>query len=275
MKIQYLGTAAAEGIPAMFCNCETCKKSRALGSKNIRTRSQALIDGKILIDFPADTFWHITTNNVDLSAIHTCIITHNHADHLYPSDFENRKIGFAHRPQGVLTVFGTYPTYQKVCDTLIHYRMDNDNRVSAKRIEPFKPFESEGYKITPLKADHDLRCEPVFYMIEKDNKSILYAHDTGILPDETWKYLENNPVKFNLISLDCTEPSTGIYRGHMSLDSNKKVRQKLIDLKLADTNTRFIINHFSHNGKLTYDELVPIAEEMGFEVSYDGLCAEF
>ena len=25
MKIKYLGTAAAEGIPAVFCECETCK----------------------------------------------------------------------------------------------------------------------------------------------------------------------------------------------------------------------------------------------------------
>ena len=26
MKFQYLGTAAYEGIPAFFCNCENCMK---------------------------------------------------------------------------------------------------------------------------------------------------------------------------------------------------------------------------------------------------------
>ena len=31
MKIKYLGTAAAEGVPAIFCNCETCKEARKLG----------------------------------------------------------------------------------------------------------------------------------------------------------------------------------------------------------------------------------------------------
>ena len=31
MKIQYLGTGAAEGIPAIFCECDTCKKARELG----------------------------------------------------------------------------------------------------------------------------------------------------------------------------------------------------------------------------------------------------
>ena len=35
MKIQYLGTAAAEGIPAIFCECETCKKTRELGMVSI------------------------------------------------------------------------------------------------------------------------------------------------------------------------------------------------------------------------------------------------
>ena len=28
MKLTYLGTAAAEGLPALFCNCEFCQKAR-------------------------------------------------------------------------------------------------------------------------------------------------------------------------------------------------------------------------------------------------------
>ena len=44
MKLKYLGTAAAEGVPALFCTCEVCRKSMELGGKNIRTRSQAIID---------------------------------------------------------------------------------------------------------------------------------------------------------------------------------------------------------------------------------------
>ena len=31
MKLTYLGTAAAEGLPALFCNCEFCQKARELG----------------------------------------------------------------------------------------------------------------------------------------------------------------------------------------------------------------------------------------------------
>ncbi len=31
MKIKYLGTAAYEGVPAMFCNCPVCKKAMKQG----------------------------------------------------------------------------------------------------------------------------------------------------------------------------------------------------------------------------------------------------
>ncbi len=38
MKLTYLGTAAAEGWPAVFCNCPCCRQARVLGGKDIRTR---------------------------------------------------------------------------------------------------------------------------------------------------------------------------------------------------------------------------------------------
>ena len=59
MEIQYLGTAAAEGLPALFCDCEICRKARNTGGKEVRTRTQSIVDGKILIDFPPDTYTQI------------------------------------------------------------------------------------------------------------------------------------------------------------------------------------------------------------------------
>ena len=51
MKIKYYGTAAAEGIPGLFCSCEVCEKARKSGGKNIRTRSQTVINDDLMIDF--------------------------------------------------------------------------------------------------------------------------------------------------------------------------------------------------------------------------------
>ena len=50
MKLKFLGTAASEGIPNPFCNCELCTKARHEGGKDVRTRASALIDGVIQID---------------------------------------------------------------------------------------------------------------------------------------------------------------------------------------------------------------------------------
>ena len=55
MQFQYLGTAAAEGWPAVFCRCKYCLEAQRLGGKNIRTRSQAIVNDDLLLDLPPDT----------------------------------------------------------------------------------------------------------------------------------------------------------------------------------------------------------------------------
>ena len=133
----------------------------------------------------------------------------------------------------------------------------------------------DGYKITPLSATHGAP-EAIFYMIEKDGKAMLYAHDTGIFPDDTWDFLEKTEVKFDLISLDCTNGlNESKYPGHMGLAQDVMIRDRLKEMGKVDDSTVCVINHFSHNGIVGYDEMVPLAEKERFIVSYDGLEVEF
>ena len=53
MKIKYYGTGDGYGIPEPFCSCRLCAYAREHGGKDIRTRSQAVIDD-IMIDFSKD-----------------------------------------------------------------------------------------------------------------------------------------------------------------------------------------------------------------------------
>jgi len=272
MKFKYLGTAAAEGWPAMFCDCESCNKAKAAGGKNIRTRSQAIIDGKLLIDFPADTYMHVLYQGLNLSEISSCIITHSHSDHLYAADFEMRRKGFAHLPsEKPLTVYGTEATGIKTEKIIDKYLLNKENRVLFSYVTPFIPFNIDEYTITPLKADHDPMTNPVFYIINDGISIILYANDTGYFPDETWRYLEEHKLKFDFISFDCTFGNGMCRHGHMGIDTNVEVRNRLFEIDCADNKTKFCINHFSHNGIAIYDELVPIAKKFGFLVSYDGM----
>src|ERR1041384_3265199 len=82
MNIRLLGTGSPEGWPVLFCKCETCRKSREIRGKNLRSRSTALIDGVLKIDFPPDTLHHVHIHNLDLTKIESVVITHGHADHI-------------------------------------------------------------------------------------------------------------------------------------------------------------------------------------------------
>ena len=116
MKIQYLGTAAAEGWPGLFCRCEACRRAGELRGRNVRTRSQALIDGRLLLDFPCETYAHMLLHGVDLPNIHSCLITHCHEDHFYYLDLENRSKGYAQDMNGLLTLYGNDRMVQTLRD---------------------------------------------------------------------------------------------------------------------------------------------------------------
>ena len=184
MKFQYFGTAAAEGWPALFCTCDNCRRAAKAGGRNLRTRSQAAVDDKLLIDFPADTLAHMYYSGLDLPRIRDCIITHSHSDHLYPADLEMRLDGFAYpgddRP---LVFYATKEAAPGILEMLEKCGLIKQNRVLFQEIRPFEPFEAAGYTVTPLPANHDPASGPVFFLIEDGEKSLLYANDTGWFPE--------------------------------------------------------------------------------------------
>ena len=277
MKIQYLGTAAAEGVPALFCECDNCKKARKLGGKNIRSRSQAIVDNTLLIDFPADTYMHFIAHDIALYAIKSCIITHSHQDHLYVDDIRMRANGnFAHvtDTEHPLTFYADRAGYEKIKDkTDAMSKKDAD----AVLIIPYESFEAEGYKITPLRASHAPKTSPVLYLIEKDGKTLFYSHDTGKYNDETMNYLENLEKPLSLVSFDCTSVcNDNIFSSHLNFAECVEYKKIFLEKGIADEKTIFVINHFSHNGKhVNHDELKDIAASEGFLSSYDGMEVDF
>ena len=56
--------------------------------------------------------------------------------------------------------------------------------------------------------------------------------------------------------------------------AERDVAERLAKEGCISSAARRIVNHFSHNGLLIYDELVPKAAEYGLEVSYDGMVVE-
>lgn len=283
MKYKYYGTAAAEAIPAIWCDCDTCERARKKGGRNIMSRSQQTIDDKLLIDFSPDTFMHITMG-LPIRDIHTCIITHDHSDHFYPEDIMFRYGCYAHVENDSIpfSIYSMKPTIEhmkKIMNDELGSVQATPGRVQLHEIIPFTPFMAEGYKITPLNANHDIKSGCVIYLIEKDGKCVLHANDTGYLPEETWQYLEKHPVHIDFASFDCTgvvnSPDDNTAQWHMNYATVKNVRKKLGELGLIDDKTICVVNHFSHNGKCIYDDIAELVKDDGFLTAYDGFEIEF
>ena len=271
MKLKYLGTAAAEGYPAMFCNCENCQKAIARGGKNVRSRSQAIIDDTLLIDYPCDTYYHAMLNGINLHDIRYCLITHVHRDHLYPVDLIYFKPGFSHPDNDfMLNMYGSEDVEKTLAAVLPE---TVKKHLTVNVVKPYKPFKVGNYTVTALKAYHGTD-NPYIYVISDRDRTILYAHDTDIPRDEDFEYMKANGMHFDLVTMDCTEGAYEdlSYHGHMCLGRNVACKERLLSEGLIDENTVVVLNHFSHNGKYSnYDEFEPIAKAQGFETSFDGM----
>ena len=275
MKLQYLGTAAAEGIPGLFCQCDICIKARERGGREYRSRSQAVINDRLVIDLPCDTFDHAARFGLDLTRARNILITHVHGDHTFPWELYNIRRGNSHfRDEDMdgIHLYGSEDVAPRFEDQLKKL----SERIHVHTVALFEPFYIDNLKITALKAKHGT-AHPYIYMIEDDHSTMLYAHDTDVLPEPTWEYLERVGVTFDLVSMDCTEGAYEdlSYEGHMCLGRNKICRDRMLERGMANANTTFVLNHFSHNGlNVNYLEFSEIAKGEGFEISYDGMTVE-
>ena len=277
MKLQYWGTAAAEGIPAIFCECAVCRRSRALGGRNIRTRSQAMIDDTLLIDAGADTYMHSLRYGFELSRTPYVLVTHIHPDHFYLAEFLNR--GYAHVAGGcpTMTICGSQTVTDMATDVIKQYEAFLNGRLAVQTLCPFEPTVLGDHTVTPLPAVHAPHTGPLIYQITSGGKTLLYGHDTGILHDDIWDYWAKTRPVFDFVSLDCTAAAVPMnYDHHMNLERNVLVRDRMVAMGVTHEGTRFCSNHFSHNGgdKVVYDDFAILAAEHGFMTSYDGMIVE-
>ena len=155
MKLKYFGTAAYEGVPALFCQCAVCRKSRLAGGRNIRSRQQALLDGALLFDFNADTVSHAQRYGLDFSTVADCLITHSHCDHLYPDDVEIAAKPYSHE-HPLIRFYAAADGYGK----LLPFTQKAESNASAALVEAGRGFViAGGYRVLPLAADQ--RIQPI------------------------------------------------------------------------------------------------------------------
>lgn len=280
MKVKYLGTAAAERVPAIFCKCEVCAFAREHKGKEWRTQLQTVLDeGALLIDFPGDSFLHQWQHDMDFNDIEHLLLTHWHSDHFYPEDLALRISGYGQDLDKILHVYGS-PFVKEFYDRAFELegRFD-ESRLIYHTIRAYNPIEISRYKVYPIPAQHgNFQEDCLIYAIvdSETGKSLFYTHDTGIPQEKDLQYLATQGIVFDFVSLDCT--GQGFDQSgpvHMSLKENVQLIEKMRALGLVHDETIYVASHFSHNGGLNHEAMQRLSEADGILTSYDGMEVEF
>ncbi len=199
MRLTFLGTGAAGGVPLWGCDCATCALAR-INAACVRRPNCALIeagDVRLLLDagvmdvaerFPRGT----------LSAI---LVTHFHADHVQ---------GLFHLRwgKGELDVYA--PHDAEGCADL--YK--SPGPLKFRHLSKFDAFDAGDVRITPVPLVHS---KPTLgYCIEHGGARLAYLSDCRELPPATATFLaEWRP---HTICVDCTfPPGAAESRNHFDL----------------------------------------------------------
>jgi phosphoribosyl 1,2-cyclic phosphate phosphodiesterase len=264
MTVRLLGTGAAEGIPAFVSDSRVSNYAREHGGRDVRTRCGALIDGSIKIDLPPDTLCHIHRDRLDARDWTCLIFTHSHADHFAIEEIQYCLYPFSKLEFLCWTIYGNEHVCAMIGEKYPSWPLD------VVSVRTFEPFTHEEYTITPIRATHQDDEESLNYIFERNGKTLLYATDTGIWPEETWEYLSR--FRLDGLVIECTEGLASTdFHGHLSAAEVLEVVSRLRKTGVISEKTFITTTHHSHNGEATHSELEAALNPHGIQVGFDGM----
>lgn len=291
-RLLLLGSAAAEGVPALFCDCRVCREAAAKGGADVRCRTSYNFGGEVQIDFGPDSLQAWQAHRDVLRRMRHILVTHAHEDHLHPTDLVYKYPGFACVPAlgWTLAIHGTASTRRRMANEMWLGRETFEEKLrncglAFHEFRPFDVFELPdcGAVVRTFAADHAPELDPCVLLVTLRGRTALVCNDTGWLPDASWDALARlrGEVAIDVAVLDDTGMLKGTAegpagaeawtRGHMSAPTILRAYDRLDSLGLLAPGCVRAVNHFSHNGGSTHDELRAFYEPRGIVVGYDGL----
>ena len=270
MKVFFLGTGSAEGMPAIFCDCSLCREAKRRGGPDCRTRASILIDDVIKIDLPPETLAHVHKYpEVNLAQLQHLLFTHSHDDHFAVRETQYLSPNFAPCRKGPLHVWATHELIKKMLPEMAHFFEQAPLRFHP--LVPFSPFSVAHLTVTPVTA-HQKQEELClnFLLRDESDRTLLYASDTGWYDLPTWRFLDGRHI--DTVIIECGKgKSANAYDGHLNIDEVLRVKEKLTDNGSISPNAPFYVTHIAHTGLLLHEEMQALLAPHGVTVAYDGL----
>lgn len=269
MKLHLLGTGGADGIPSFFGRGELSDFARERGGKDIRTRTGAVVDGVLKIDFGPDTYAQSAAQGIVPADWKWVVVTHSHYDHFDPGLLQYCLPPFVSDATTAPEVLGN----SKVLEALSRAFPDSGS-IAVRIIESFIPVEAGDYTVTPISAYHKLDEDSVNLIVERDGKRLLYATDTGVYQQPTWDFISG--MRFDCVAIEATDGfSPSDYWGHLSCEEVVSMIGRMRGLGCVDANTQIVSIHHAASGAATHAQLDEFFAPYGIAVGFDGMSLEF
>ena len=287
MEVVFLGTGAAEGVPAAYCRCAACQGVRKRGGVEVKTRSSIRIGPHHQIDIGPDHYGQVSRAGLDMFDVEHVLVTHSHEDHF--DFFGLAAKSMARETNGKpIDVYASEPAKAyllRVVDTLKPSSEDLawvSKNVALHGLSYFGDYDVGGLAVKTVKANHTAHGQGEYainYLVELPNRrSLLYACDTGYYTDDTWRYLEGKHV--DTLIMECTfagrTDRPELPSGHLDLPSFFKMLERMTAIGVADSRTSVYATHFNPHQGLTHHEIQKRFDDSRFRVvaGYDGLRLE-
>lgn len=278
MELLFLGTGAGELFPSAFCDCDACTQAVQERGRQARIGSCLLIDRSYLIDVPPNLGLAAVQCGVSLAKVTHIFVTHSHQDHFDPCVLAVTRRGSS----SPLRIFCN----ERTSELLAVYRQFNrffDPQKLNLEISVIEPFDTvcEGdgdIVVTALLADHDTTGgeKPLIFIFERDEKTVLYACDTGWFPEKTWREIERH--RYDAVVLDCTfHEIRECRRGHLSFEPFVELKKRFESYSLLKNGAKFIAQHISHKHSDNDPSHEALKEKFlghGVDLAYDGMVVE-
>lgn len=257
MDVVLLGTGSADGWPNPFCTCASCSAERGAG--RVRGQTSALVDGRLLLDCGPETPRAAERAGVPLDGLRHVLLTHRHPDHCSPAFLLFRSWA-GDEP---LDVVGPP-------DVLDDCRMwvAPGSRVRFVPVAAGERLRLGGYDVRVLAARHGTPGSGVLYDVSGGGRRLLYATDTGPLPDDTVGAVRD--AGFDVVLLEETFGVRADHgTDHLHLQTFADQVRRLREAGAATDDTDLVAVHLSHHNPPT-PELARRLSAWGARVVDDG-----